>query len=216
MSSSSLSSSSAQPQEIFKVLEYGNVTLRFAKPCKSLEFNHGEGKPAIVVPSKSFFRLFDALDEVVPSAQLMTEMCAEVAAGTREPLKDEIFFSRTIDTYSKSNQLRVEASVYRNKTYIFLKRFYLDKEFQVWKAGKGCLTLSLGEDLSEVKELLLFSERRRFTKEEDKGGDASPVEGVVAAAEVAAAADGAAAEVAAATEMAAASPSLLQAEENLV
>lgn len=166
-----------QQQETFKVLEHGTVCLNFSKPCKNLEFNHGENGQSFVVAGKTFSKLLQALEDVVPSAQLMTEMCAEIAAGTRDPLKDEVFFSRVVDTYSKKNQLRLEASVYRNKTYVFLKRFYLDKEFLLWCPSKVCQQITIPE-LPVLNELLraggaVLYEGKRGAKDGDKVGPAA-------------------------------------------
>lgn len=154
-------------------MENGNVSLYFTKPCKSMEFVHGDSGQLITVPGKTFSKLLQALEDIGPAAQLVAEMCAEVAVGTREELKDDVFFSRTVDTTSRKNQIRLEGSIYRNKMYVFLKRFYYDKEFEVWKPSKGCLKLTLNEDFPVVKKLLLeggarLVQRKGATNEEQQ------------------------------------------------
>lgn len=143
-----------------QILEYGSVILKEKPSTKTMEFSNSQISQPIVIAEKTFSKLLKALDDITLPAQEMAQTCLDLAEGlaqgqSREAgLKDEIFWTTTLDTYSRSNQVRLEGAVYKNKVYIFLKRFYFDRECALWKPSKGCVGLSLKEDFPLIRQLI--------------------------------------------------------------
>lgn len=141
-------------------LDYGSVTLKASKPSRRLEFVNADFGPPITILENTFPKLLSAINEITPLVEENTKLCRDLADGIGQGqsleagLKDEVFYSKILDRYSRHNEVRLEGAIYHNKTYVFLKRFYLDKEYNLWRPAKGSVGLSFIDDFKTIRKML--------------------------------------------------------------